>query len=339
MKDLAALGHRIVILLGDFTSRVGDPTDKAAARTAQTPEQVAHHMRTYQPQIEKIMPPGSYTVRRNSEWLDMMTFGEVTNLAANVTVQQMLARDMFQERMQQEKPIYLSEFLYPLMQGYDSVAMEIDGEVGGSDQTFNMLVGRDLERALLGKDKMVLPVRLLVNPSTGKKVSKSEGGFIALDDEPDVIFEKVSRSIPDDMVRVVFELATDLPLETIDEKFTSVNRGGEARALNLDLAETLVRMYYDATTATQARERYEAIVRGEVTDELPSVTIGDSGAPMVQVVALAFDVSRSEAKRLIDQGGVSRNGTVITDALGPSDVADGDTLRIGTRRPVRLVVE
>lgn len=339
LRDLTQLGHEVIVLLGDFTSRIGDPTDKKATRTAQSTEEVEVHMKTYLNQVEKILRPGTFTVRRNSEWLDAMTFTSVAELASRVTVQQMLSRDMFQERIKQEKPIYVSEFLYPLMQGYDSVAMEIDGEVGGSDQIFNMLVGRDLSRELLEKDKMVLPVRLIVDASSGKKISKSEGGFIALDDDPAVIFEKVSRSIPNDMVKLVFELATDVPLAEIEARAEKVEQEGDWRAYNLELAETLVRMYYDKETAERARAEYEAIVKGSIPDSIRTVQVSVTGeAPLTHILSEALNVSRSEAKRLVDQGGVTRNGDPVTDALKPTHVKNGDVFRVGSHQPFRIEV-
>lgn len=337
LKDLSAFGHEIIVLLGDFTSRIGDPTDKMAARTAQTEEQVSENIKTYLDQIHQVLPENLFTVRRNSEWLRAMTFDKVADLASHVTVQQMQARDMFQERIKQEKPIFVSEFLYPLMQGYDSVAMEVDAEVGGNDQTFNMLVGRDLEKDYLEKDKLVLPTKLLVDAATGRKISKSEGGLIALDDDPATIFEKVSRSIPNDMIQTVFQLATDVPGEETEERYAAAQESGDWRAYNLDLATTIVKMYYDEETAQKEREEYERVAHGETPEDIKEVRVdGDSSTTMTHILAEALEISRSEAKRLIDQKAVTRNGQPVVDALGPGGIEDEDVLRVGSHRPFRV---
>src|SRR3989344_7887691 len=178
LKQLAELGHEIILLIGDFTARIGDPTDKEATRKKLTEKEVKENMRNYIKQIEKILPEKYFKVRYNSEWLKRMSFENIIELAGHITVQQTEAREMFQERIKKGKPIYLHEFLYPLMQGYDSVAMEVDGEIGGNDQVFNMLVGRDLEKSYLGKDKIVLATKLLVDVDSGRKLSKTEKSFV-----------------------------------------------------------------------------------------------------------------------------------------------------------------
>ena len=175
LKALARdLGHSVVVLFGDFTARIGDPTGKESARRMLSEDEIADNVRTWDQQIAALFGDVPYTIKRNSEWLDAMTFTDVIKLSATVTVQQILVRDMFQERMKQSKPIYLNEFLYPLAQGYDSVAMRVDGEVGGLEQTFNMLVGRELEKELLGKDKLVIGTPLIVDPKSGIKMSRSQ---------------------------------------------------------------------------------------------------------------------------------------------------------------------
>lgn len=340
LKDLASFGHDIIVLLGDFTSRIGDPTDKATVRTVLSEQQVKENLKTYLQQIEKLLPKKSFHVRYNSKWLRKMNLEKVLELSSQVTVQQMMVRDMFQRRKEEEKPIYISEFMYPLMQGYDSVAMDVDGEVGGNDQTFNMLIGRDLLKSYAGKEKLVLPTRLLVDAATGKKISKTEGSFIALDDRPEIIFEKVSRTIPDEMLKTVFELCTDLSLDDIQERHKQAEESGNWRDYNLFLAHQLVRMYYDEKTAARAREQYLRAVQGSVIldDEAIEVS-GDTETSMAALLSEALDVSRSEAKRLIHQKAVTRNGELVTDALGPSGVQSGDVLRVGSHRPFRITLK
>lgn len=340
LKSLASFGHEIIVLLGDFTSRVGDPTDKMATRTALTEKDVEKNMSTYLSQIEKILPKKSFHVRHNSSWLRKMSLEKILELSGHVTVQQMMARDMFQKRKEEEKPIFISEFMYPLMQGYDSVAMDVDGEVGGNDQTFNMLMGRDLLKIYADKEKVVLPTRLLVDAASGKKVSKTEGGFIALDDEPAMIFEKVSRTIPNEMIRTVFELCTELPMDNIAERQRKAEASGDWRAFNLDLASELIRMYHGEKNADHARVQYEKASKGEVADE-EAVSVGSdaSNQSMTTVVSGALNTSKSDATRLIKQKAVTKNGELVEDALGPSGVQEGDVLRVGSHRPFRITLK
>jgi tyrosyl-tRNA synthetase len=266
-----------------------------------------------------------------------MSFEKIAELGSHVTVQQMIARDMFQDRIKAEKPIFVSEFLYPLMQGYDSVALDIDGEIGGNDQTFNMLVGRDLLKIYRQKDKLVLPVRLLVDPTTGRKIGKSEGGFIALRDAPEIIFEKVTRTIPNEAIKNVFILCTEVSESDIETMHERAKETGEWRAFNLSLAEELVRMYHGEKAVRPAREAYERSVTGSVTEDDEAVLVkGTAHTSMAHILATALSVSKSEAKRLIEQRAVTKNGELVTDPLGPSGAQDGDVLRVGSHRPFRI---
>src|SRR3989339_591169 len=209
LRQFQDLGHKVIMLIGDFTGMIGDPTDKGAARQKLTREQVLANCKNYQEQASSILNfegANPVAVKYNSEWLGKMNFAGILELTSHFTVQRMMERDMFEKRQEENKPIYLHEFLYPVMQAYDSVAMEVDGEVGGNDQTFNMLAGRDLMKDLQGKEKFVLTMKLLVD-STGKKMGKSEGNMIALADKPEDMFGKV-MSWTDEMILKGFELCT-----------------------------------------------------------------------------------------------------------------------------------
>ena len=207
------LGHEVIMLIGDFTGMIGDPTDKLATRKKLTRQEVLKNAKNYKKIASKFI---SFTginaakLKYNSQWLDKLTFKDLVEITSNFTVQQMIERDMFQERFKNNKPIYFHEFLYPMAQGYDSVAMDIDLEVGGNDQTFNMLVGRTLMKCLKGKEKFVLTMKLLID-STGKKMSKSEGNMVALDEKPIEMFGKI-MSWPDEIMLAGFELLTDVPM-------------------------------------------------------------------------------------------------------------------------------
>src|SRR3989344_1169279 len=221
LRELQKLGHRVILLIGDFTGRIGDPTDKLAARKPLTEKEVLKNSRTYKQQIAKILDFSSrgnpVEIQFNSRWLKKLSSEDMIKLLANFTVAQTIKRDMFQRRLKEGKEIYLHEFLYPLMQGYDSVAMKVDAEVGGTDQTFNMLVGRDLERIYLNKGKFVLTTPLLENPKTGKKLmSKSEGGYISLQDPPNEMFGKL-MALPDEVIVPCLELCTFYPQKEIEK--------------------------------------------------------------------------------------------------------------------------
>ncbi len=309
LKQLWQLGHTPVIVIGDFTARIGDPTGKDATRKPLSPEDITKNMAHYLPQLKKILPEGSFEVLYNNDWLSKLSFGDVVQLASHMTVQQMIKREMFQERLAKERPIGLHEFLYPLMQGYDSVAMKIDGEVGGNDQTFNMLVGRELEKKLLNKDKLVFATRLLVAASSGKKMSKSEGELIALSDEPQEIRRKI-LAIDDSMIQTVFELCTEKPQDWINE-----NKSKAPREWKEELADELVRMYRGETAVGEAHQAKE-------------VSLGSDTIPLTAALKL-FGVASSMtiSKTLIDQGAVEVNEEVIKD--WDFRVKLGDRVQVG----------
>ncbi len=315
MKELARdLGHSVTVLFGDFTARIGDPSGRSAARKPLTEEEIRQHLVTWDAQIAALFGDVPYTIRRNSEWLDPMTFTDVIKLSANVTVQQMLARDMFQERLKQDQPIFLHEFLYPLMQGYDSVAMRVDGEIGGNDQIFNMLVGREFEKKMLGKDKLVLAVPLIVNAKTGRKMSKTEGELIAVDDSPQEIRRKV-LAIDDAVTETIFRLCTER-----DESWIDAHRTDEPRSLKEELSAELVRMYHGADAVAKAGS---------------AVEVAHTGALDKVIKEAGLAASVSEAKRLIEQGAVEVNGSVVMD--WHHAVKAGDSLRVGKGRFVKIV--
>jgi len=301
LNDLHKLGHQPVIVIGDFTATIGDPSGKDTARVALSEEEVREHMQGYLEQIKKILP--EFDVEYNSKWLKPLTLGDVLRLASHVTVQQMIARDMFQTRLTDEKPIYLHEFLYPLMQGYDSVAMEIDGEVGGNDQTFNMLVGRDLEREYVKKEKIVFATKLLVDPASGKKMSKTEGNFIALTDTPQEIRRKI-LNFPDELIPTVFRLCTDVSLETVP---------ADPRQAKEQLANDLVAVLHGTEAIEDARR------------PVIKVSHGESLAVFLKVSGATSSVA--SAKDLIDQGAVKINGEVST--RWDQEIRAGDEIQVG----------
>ncbi|MCX6754108.1 MAG: tyrosine--tRNA ligase, partial [Candidatus Nomurabacteria bacterium] len=249
LSELQKEGHKIILLMGDFTAMIGDPTDKGAARKQLTHKQVMTNLKNYKKQASSLISfsgKNPAQIKFNSKWLGKMNFEEVLSLASNMTVQQMLERDMFKKRVEEEKPIYLHEFMYPLMQGYDSVAMKVDGEIGGNDQTFNMLCGRDLMKTINGKEKFVITMKLLEDNS-GKKMGKTEGNMIALSDTPEEMYGKV-MSWTDGMIMPGFELCTNIPMfeiEAMDESFNP-------RDLKMKLAKEIVSIFYNVKKAKEA---------------------------------------------------------------------------------------
>ena len=305
LKKLAELGHEVVLLIGDFTARIGDPTDKDATRKPLTEKEVSSNMKTYLEQVSKVLPQSCFKLEYNNSWLSKMSFENVIKLASHVTVQQMIVRDMFQERIKNEKPIGLHEFLYPLMQGYDSVAMKVDGEVGGNDQTFNMLVGRELEREYLGKDKLVFVTKLLVS-SSGKKMSKSEGEIIAMSDKPQEIRRKILM-IDDSTIKTLFELCTEKPIDWIEK-----NKEKNPREWKEELADELVRMYHGEKAVSESHK--------------PRKTSG--GATLISSMWIAGLVpSNSVAKELINQGAVEVNGETVKE--WNFAIKKGDIIKMG----------
>ena len=333
-KKLIGLGHKIIFLIGDFTARIGDPTGKESTRKSLSDTEIKKNTETYLKQVHKILPKKSFDLRYNSKWLRKMSFEDVIKLASHVTIQQMIARNMFQERIRQEKPIYEHEFLYPLAQGYDSVAMNVDGEIGGNDQTFNMLVGRDLVKSLLNKEKIVIATKLLEDPVTGKKImNKSEGHYVSLNDSPQDIFGKI-MAMADSMVIPLYAFATEVSDGKISEMKVRLEKGENPKSVKQELAFELVRMYHGEKEAEKARDEWERIFsKRELPEKIEEVP-GDGVKLVDFITEHALAVSSSEAKRLLDQGAVSVNGEVLQE--WGHTLNKGDIVRVGPRKFLKV---
>jgi len=340
MRAFQELGHKIILLIGDFTGMIGDPTDKSATRVRLTHDQVRENARTYKEQASKLISfegenPAQF--KFNSEWLAKLTFTDVVELGAHFTVQQMLTRDMFKKRLQEEKEIYLHEFLYPLMQGYDSVVMDVDGEMGGNDQMFNMLAGRTLMKAMKNKEKFVLTTKLLVDP-TGKKMGKSEGNMIRLNDSADEMFGKV-MSWTDGMIVGGFELMTDVPMEEVVAISKSLIRDeANPRDMKARLAKEVVKVFFDADEAEAASLRFDQQFKEhEVPENIPEHKISVEQSIVDVLVDSGLAKSKSDARQLIDGGGVKVDDNVVTDykqLIEPT--SDGVLIQKGKRHFVRV---
>jgi tyrosyl-tRNA synthetase len=340
LRQFQQLGHKVILLMGDFTGMIGDPTDKSATRKQLTPEQVKKNLKGYKEQASKILDfdgDNPVEIKFNSEWLGKMTFKDVVELSANFTVQQMLARDMFEKRIEEGKPIGLHEFLYPLMQGYDCVAMDVDGEVGGNDQTFNMLAGRTLMKAMKEKEKFVLTTKLLTDP-TGKKMGKTEGNMITLVDSPKEMFGKV-MSWTDGMIAPGFELCTEVPMDEIKEMEKKMKAGENPRDFKMQLAREIVTLYYGEDDAKKAEEEFKTMFqKGGLPDEVEEYKVSESEINIVDLISNSGMVdTKSEGRRMVEQGGVKIDGEKVEKVDDVVKVKDGMVVQVGKRKFIKVV--
>lgn len=329
------LGHEVILLIGDFTGTVGDPTDKQATRKPLTKTQVLKNAKDYQKQAGtflKFTGPNKVSLKYNSTWHEKMNFTDVLKLSTNFTVQQLLERDMFQERMKAGKPIHLHEFMYPVLQAYDSVAMDVDGEIGGNDQTFNMLAGRTLMKSMSKKEKFVITMKLLTD-TTGTKMGKTEGNMLTLKDSPKDMFGKV-MSWTDDMIVNGFELCTRVPMTEIIQISKDLKTGKNPRDFKFALAEKIVALYYDDKKAKQAGEEFiNMFQKGGRPDDIKTYTIQTgSVSPVDILIALKFVNSKGEAKRLIEGGGMKLNNKKITSWKENIVIKSSDIVQAGKRK-------
>lgn len=308
LRQFQELGHKVIMLIGDFTGMIGDPTDKSSARQKLSREQVLSNCKNYQKQASTILDfEGNNPVelKYNSEWLGKMSFADVLELSSHFTVQRMMERDMFQKRVEEEKPIYVHEFMYPMMQGFDSVAMDVDGEIGGNDQTFNMLVGRDLVKELKKKEKFVLTTKLLVD-DTGKKMGKSEGNMIALADAPEDVFGKVMRW-SDGMIILGFEICTRIPMGEIKDIQNAMKKGENPRDFKLKLAFEITKSFLGEEAAQKGRDHFASVIQDkEKPLEIPEIKPSSYDLVTIMVEG-KLAATKSEARRAIEQGGVKIN--------------------------------
>ena len=337
LAELQKMGHKVILLIGDFTAMIGDPTDKMATRTQLTRKEVLANCKTYKQQASKILKftgANPVELKFNSKWLAKMSFSDVIELAAHFTVQQMVERDMFEKRITEGKPVFLHEFMYPLMQGYDSVAMDVDLEIGGNDQTFNMLAGRTLLREIKNKEKSVLTLKLLAD-STGKKMGKSEGNMITLADGAEEMFGKV-MSWTDGMIVSGFELCTNVPMAEIDDIRAKIADGQNPVEFKRRLAREIATVFNSAEEAAAAEAHFSQIHQArEVPEEIPRLKVKGALSLVDVLVSAQFVSSKTDARRQIEQGGVKVDGEVVKDVA--KTVTAGATIQKGKRHFVKLI--
>ena len=335
MKQFQDLGHQVIFLVGDFTGMIGDPTGKLQTRPPLTPEQVLANARTYMDQVGKILDISRTIVEFNSRWMSKMSSSDMIQLAGKYTVARMLERDDFQKRFREQRPISVHEFLYPLIQGYDSVALFADVELGGTDQKFNLLVGRELQKEYGQEPQSLVMMPLLEGTDGVNKMSKSLNNYIGICEEPGEIFGKV-MSISDGMMVRYYELLSDVTSDEIRKIKTNQVHPMEAKKA---LAEELVDRFHGKGAGKKAKEEFERqFSKGEIPEEIPEVTVDWEGSsmPLAKVMHLSgVATSASEGKRLIKQGGVEVDGVRQADPemrVGPGNYL----LKVGKRRYVKV---
>ena len=339
MRQFQDLGHKAVLIIGDYTARIGDPSGQNTTRPILSPDQIEKNAKTYFEQAGKILDTSEnkLEVRHNSEWLSDLGLADIIMLTNNMTVARMLERDTFELRYKKGEPIGIHEFLYPLMQGYDSVMVKCDVELGGTDQTFNNLIGRDIQRAYGQSPQVVITMPILVGLDGKEKMSKSKGNYIGVTDEPGDMFGKI-MSISDDMMENYFTLLTDLPSEKMAELVDpEITHPKEAKIV---LGKTIVEQFYDETSARLAAAQFDKVfARGQLPDEIPEIEIpADPIMASKLLVHCKLVSSGSEAKRMIKQSAVSINGEKISDPNAETTPTDGMVVQVGKRKFAKLKI-
>lgn len=339
LKQFQDMGHRIVLIIGDFTGRIGDPSGKSVARKPLSEEQVLANARTYEIQIFKILDRDKTEVHFNSEWLSKMNFADVLTLAAKYTVARMLERDDFRKRMEEERPISIHEFMYPLMQGYDSIATKADIEFGGTDQTFNLIVGRHLQSESGMDPQLVITMPLLEGLDGVQKMSKSLGNYIGIDEDPKEMFGK-SMSIPDALMMRYYMLVTDVPADEQKQMEVDLESGRlHPRDAKMRLAWEIVNLYHGPAAADEAQAEFVRVFQqGDLPTDMEILTVPAGEVWLPQLLQDAdMASSNSDAKRAIAQGAVRVNGEKVTEET--ITLAADDVLQVGKRKYRRIAIQ
>lgn len=338
LKQFQDMGHQVVLIIGDFTGRIGDPSGKSVARKPLSEEQVMANARTYEAQLFKILDKDKTELHFNSEWLGKMDFADVLALASKYTVARMLERDDFHKRMQEERPISIHEFMYPLMQGYDSIATDADIEFGGTDQTFNLIVGRHLQSESGKEPQAVITMPLLEGLDGVQKMSKSLGNYIGIDEDPVEMFGK-SMSIPDALMMRYYMLVTDVPVDEQKKIEAGLADGSlHPRDAKMRLAWEIVNLYHGAAAADDAQAEFVRVFQqGDLPTDMETLRVPSGEVWLPQLLQDAgMASSNSDAKRSIAQGAVRVNGEKVGEEN--YTFADGDVLQVGKRKYKRITL-
>ncbi len=333
LRDFQDSGHTVIFLVGDFTAMIGDPTGRSEVRKPLSPEQIKANAETYQSQVAKILEPAKTEVRFNSEWMSQVSTAKLIEIAARLSVARMLERDDFEKRLKNQEPLFLHEILYPLIQGYDSVALHADLEIGGTDQKFNMLVGRELQRAYGQPPQVVMTMPLLEGLDGVRKMSKSYGNYVGLTDSPEQMFGKL-MSVSDRLMVRYYELLT-----ATEPAAMAGIKAGEIHPMEAKkrLASAIVEEYHDAAAAVRARRAFESkFQRHEIPADAPVFRIAEDLWVCELMKQLRFASSTSEARRLLSQGAVRVDGETVTDADFHFVPGTHKVLEVGKRRVARI---
>ncbi|MFN2595173.1 MAG: tyrosine--tRNA ligase [Actinomycetota bacterium] len=344
LRDFQDAGHTAVLIVGDFTARIGDPSGKSETRPQLTKDEVRVNAEACVEQLMDVLSRDNLEVRYNSEWLEPMDLADILRLTSRYTVAQMLERDDFQKRYRDQRPISIIEFLYPLAQAYDSVAVEADVELGGSDQLFNLLVGRDIQRAYDQRPQIALTTPLLEGLDGVQKMSQSLGNYVGIREEPAEMFGKL-MSLPDIMVGRYADLATELPSEEVERLTNDASSGGpQANQAKRAMARAVVSQYHGDTAATEAEGSFDRqFKQHEIPEEIPEAQVPAAALEDTEVylpallAELDLTSSRGEARRLLAQGGVRVDGDPVSEERIPVDSVRGSVVQVGRRRFVRIV--
>ncbi|MFM9278384.1 tyrosine--tRNA ligase [Paenibacillus jiagnxiensis] len=343
LRQFQELGHQVQLIIGDFTGRIGDPTGKSETRKQLSEEDVQRNAETYKKQLFKILDPEKTNVYYNSEWLGPMSFADVVNLSAKVTVARMMERDDFTKRFQGGLPISIHEFFYPLMQGMDSVALKSDVELGGTDQKFNLLMGRTLQKEYGVNTQATMMLPLLEGLDGVQKMSKSLGNYIGIDEEPNEMYGK-AMSVPDELMLKYFELATDISNEELNKMKEGLKDGSvHPRDAKMLLARTLVRMYHGEEAANAAQEHFVTVFQQRALPEdieefnLEAGELENGSIRVIKLLTLlGFAASNGDARRSIQQGAVKINEEKWADPNADYTPQDGDIIQVGKRKFAKL---
>ena len=332
LKKFQELGHEVVFVIGDYTAMIGDPSGKSKTRPALTYEQTRKSGESYFKQVTKILDKEKTKVRYNSEWLSKMNFGDVISLASKYTVARILERDDFKNRYENNLPLSMHELLYPLMQGYDSVALNANIEIGGTDQTFNLLVGRELQRDYDQEPQIVMTFPLLVGLDGKEKMSKSLGNYIGIDEAPEIMYEKAMK-IPDDVLFDYFKLTTDMDLdkskELIEKDIVEAHRV---------YAREIIKMYHGEEFIKDAEERYKQVAKGGIPEDIKEVKIEEEEIIITDLLLeVGFSSSKGEAKRMIAGRGVKLNGETVEDIALTVKITEPVILQFGKNKFIKVI--
>jgi len=340
LAEFQQLGHETILLIGDFTAQIGDPSGRDKKREPLTQEQVQRNMKNYKSQFSKVLDLSKTKIAYNSQWLAKMGLRDVLELASHFTVSRLLERDMFQERLKKGQEVWVSEMLYPLLQGYDSVALDVDLEIGATDQKFNMLVGRKLQKIYRKREKFVLTVPLLLGLD-GRKMSKTYNNTVNLTDPPNEMFGKI-MSLKDELIFEYFRLLTNVPEKEVTNMEEAVKEGKlNPRDAKEKLALEIVTFFWGEDKALQAKKEFIKVFREkEIPEDIPTFFSPKTSYPILDLlIYLHLANSKSEAKRLIKQGGVKIDKVVVKDPKIVVEVKEGMVIQVGKRKFARLTYD